>query len=106
MAGIPFTIIAGWMVRKIGHVPILVIGLVTYMARFMLYSFSTTAVHVLAIELLEGVTTFLMIVTITTYSRLLSTEDLVATTQATWAALHFSAGRAIGSATGGYMMER
>lgn len=59
----------------------------------------------LLLETLEGVTTSLVVVTITTYSAVLATPDLVATMQATWAALHFAVGRAIGSAAGGFLME-
>ena len=96
---------AGWLERKLGHVPILIIGLTCYSIRLLGYSFATTAIHVLLLETLEGITTSLLVVVITTYSTVLSTHDLVATMQATWAALHFAVGRALGSAIGGFLME-
>ncbi|KAI1280628.1 Major facilitator superfamily domain-containing protein 6 [Halotydeus destructor] len=105
LSGIPFTIMAGWLQKKFGHVPILIIGLSAYSIRLLGYSYATTAYQVLALETLEGITSSLVIVIITTYSTVLSTHDLVATMQATWAALHFSVGRAIGSGTGGVLMD-
>lgn len=105
LSGIPFTIGAGYLERRFGHVPILIVGLAAYAVRLLGYSFATNAYHILGLELLEGITTSLVVVTITTYSTILSTHELVATMQATWAALHFAVGRALGSATGGYLME-
>jgi MFS family permease len=56
-------------------------------------------------ETLEGITTSLVVVTITTYSTVLSTHELVATMQATWASLHYAVGRALGSGVGGYLID-
>lgn len=104
-SGIPFTIFAGSIERRIGHVSILIIGILVYALRLVGYSFAPNAYVVLAFESLEGVTTTLLLITITTYASTLSSTDLLATMQATWAALHFSVGRALGSVVGGYLFE-
>ena len=105
ISGIPFNIYAGTIERRIGHVMILIIGIMVYAIRLIGYSFAPNAFVVLAFETLEGITTTLLIVTITTYAAILSTHELLATMQAAWAALHFAVGRALGSVVGGFLFE-
>lgn len=105
ISGIPFTIFAGSIERKIGHVNILIIGILVYGLRLVGYSFAPNAYIVLIFESLEGVTSTLLLITITTYASTLSSTELLATMQSTWAALHFSVGRALGSVIGGYLFS-
>lgn len=105
LSGIPLTIFAGAIERRIGHIPILIIGIFAYAVRLIGYSYSQNAYHVLFFEILEGISTSLVVVTITTYARVLSSTELLATMQATWSTLHYAAGRALGSAIGGVMMD-
>lgn len=104
-SGIPMSIFAGDLERKFGFIKILVFGLIVYAIRLIGYSYSTNAYHVLIFETMEGITMTLVIITITNYSTILSTSELVATMQATWVALHFSVGRALGSGIGGLLMD-
>ncbi|XP_074599701.1 major facilitator superfamily domain-containing protein 6-like [Brevipalpus obovatus] len=106
LSGIPFSIYAGFFERRLGHITILVIGLMVYSVRLLGYSFANNALMVLGFEALEGITTTLMLITITTYASSLSSLDLLTTMQATWAALHFSVGRAMGSMVGGFLFDR
>jgi MFS family permease len=104
-SGIPMSIFAGDLERKFGYIRILIFGIIVYAIRLIGYSYSANAYHVLIFETMEGITMTLVIITITNYSTILSTSELVATMQATWAALHFSVGRALGSGIGGLLMD-
>ncbi|XP_067134457.1 major facilitator superfamily domain-containing protein 6-like [Centruroides vittatus] len=106
VSGIPVTLIAGALARKLGHVPLIVFGLIVYCGRFIGYSFIETPYEALGLEALECITMGLMMITLTTYANLLAGNELVATMQATWASLHFSVGRALGSVIGGFLMEQ
>lgn len=105
VSGIPVTLVAGALARKVGHVPLIVFGLFVYCGRFIGYSYIKTPYEALGLEALECITMGLMMITLTTYANILAGKELVATMQATWAALHFSVGRALGSVIGGFLMD-
>lgn len=105
LVGIPFNLFAGQFEKRFGHVPIIIFGIFVYAIRCIGYSFATQAYQVILFEVLDGITTTLLIVTMTTYASKLSSTDLIATMQAAWAAMHFSVGRSLGSLIGGVLME-
>ncbi|XP_013786945.1 uncharacterized protein LOC106470914, partial [Limulus polyphemus] len=90
LCGIPTTLLAGYLSRKFGFVPLISLGLFAYSVRFIGYSYIPSPYHALIFEALESFTFALMIVILTTYSSLLATSELVATMQATWGAIHFA----------------
>ncbi|XP_076319059.1 major facilitator superfamily domain-containing protein 6-like [Tachypleus tridentatus] len=105
LCGIPTTLLAGFLSRKFGFAPLISLGLFAYSVRFVGYSYIPTPYHALIFEALESFTFALMIVILTTYSSILATSELVATMQATWGAIHFAVGRALGSVIGGFMID-
>jgi MFS family permease len=105
VVGMPFNLFAGRIEKRFGHVPIIIFGIFVYAVRCVGYSFATEAYHVIMFEVLDGITSTLLIVTMTTYASKLSSTDLIATMQAAWAAMHFSVGRSLGSMVGGLLMQ-
>ncbi|KAG0723469.1 hypothetical protein GWK47_042691 [Chionoecetes opilio] len=69
------------------------------------YSTITTYYWAAAFEVLEGVTTGLLVTSAIVYGKLLSSKTNVATLQGIMATLHYGLGKSAGSFLGGYLMD-
>lgn len=105
LSEIPCTLIAGPLANCLGHIPVIVIGITCYAIRLIGYSFASHVSHVFALEVIEGLTTSLIFVTITTYANEIAPNGLPTTMQSLWGAAHFALGGAAGSMLGGILVE-
>ncbi|CAL8114118.1 unnamed protein product [Orchesella dallaii] len=104
--GLPFLIFSRPIIKKLGHVNVLCIGLLFYGIRYFGYSFIENPWLCLPFEALEAITASLAVTAAATYAVALSTLQTIASVQGMMGALYFGIGRGAGSFLGGLLIKK
>lgn len=102
---VPFMLLTGLALRRIGVARVLVLGAALYGVRALVLSFAHATWQVLLVQVLHGPTFALMWVAGVTLARRLAPPGLVATSQALYAATWLGLGGALGSVVGGRIFD-
>uniref|UniRef100_A0A6A7G897 Major facilitator superfamily domain-containing protein 6-like n=2 Tax=Hirondellea gigas TaxID=1518452 RepID=A0A6A7G897_9CRUS len=101
MGELPFFLLAGVLLKKLGHVMCMTIVIATFGLRFVLYSFVWNPWMFLPIEVLQGLTFGLFYTTMASYASVVARPGTEATMQAMVGAAFEGVGIAIGGSMGG-----
>ncbi|GIY14157.1 major facilitator superfamily domain-containing protein 6 [Caerostris darwini] len=93
---IPLMFFSGWIIRKVGHFPLLMAGLFTYLVRFLWYSYLTNPWWILPVEIGHGLTYGLYYTVLASYGKLSAKPGTEATTQAILFSTHEGLGASLG----------
>ncbi|XP_066977344.1 uncharacterized protein [Macrobrachium rosenbergii] len=104
VSAIPFLALSGGICKKFGNIQSIAFGLVCYSIRCIGYSMLKEYYWCMPFEVLEGVTTGLLVAAAITYGAQLSSKSNVATLQGILATFHYGLGKSAGSLLGGYLM--
>ncbi|XP_006824404.1 major facilitator superfamily domain-containing protein 6-like [Saccoglossus kowalevskii] len=99
----PFLFYSGNMIKYLGHKGVFYIVLLSYIVRFVGYSFITSAWYVLPLELLHGITFGAMFAAVTSYASIISPPGMAATVQSLVQACNMGLGKGLGAIFGGVM---
>jgi len=105
VTSLPFLIFSGPITDTIGHMNVIILGMLAYTGRMLGYSFITDPVMVYPFEALEGLTMALMMTSAVTYVAKISTPSTIASVMGMMGALFFGVGKGSGSLFGGLIME-
>ena len=83
---------SGKIIKKIGHVPCLLISCLAYAIRFFYYSAIPSAWYVLPVEVLHSLTFALMYAAASSYASIITPEGMSATVQGLLGGFHFGFG--------------
>ncbi|XP_034255431.1 major facilitator superfamily domain-containing protein 6 isoform X2 [Thrips palmi] len=98
---LPFFFLSGWIIKRLGHVHVMTLVLLSFGIRFILYSVLSNPWLCLPIELLQGVTFGLFYSTMASYASILSAPGTEATVQGLVGAVFEGIGVSLGSFIGG-----
>ncbi|KAK3921168.1 Major facilitator superfamily domain-containing protein 6 [Frankliniella fusca] len=98
---LPFFFLSGWIIKRLGHIHVMTLVLLSFGVRFILYSVLTNPWMCLPIELLQGVTFGLFYSTMASYASILSVPGTEATVQGLVGAIFEGVGVSLGSFIGG-----
>ncbi|XP_059093691.1 uncharacterized protein LOC131888779 [Tigriopus californicus] len=104
MTSLPFLIFSGPITELLGHINVIVIGMLAYCIRLLGYSFLQDPVYVYPYEALEGFTMALMMTSAVTYVAKISSPSTIASVMGIMGALFFGIGKGSGSLFGGLLM--
>ena len=105
VTSLPFLIFSGPITDTIGHMNVIILGMMAYTGRMLGYSFITNPVLVYPFEALEGLTMALMMTSAVTYVAKISTPSTIASVMGMMGALFFGVGKGSGSLFGGLIMS-
>ena len=105
VTSLPFLIFSGPITDTIGHMNVIILGMLAYTGRMLGYSFITNPVFVYPFEALEGLTMALMMTSAVTYVAKISTPSTIASVMGMMGALFFGVGKGSGSLFGGILMS-
>jgi len=77
----PFLFFSGWVIKRIGHLHCMSLGLFVFAIRFYLYSIITNPIWILPVELANGITFGLCNAVQLTYARKIAPVSAVTTIQ-------------------------
>ncbi|XP_013382612.1 major facilitator superfamily domain-containing protein 6 isoform X1 [Lingula anatina] len=103
VAETPMLYFAGFIIKKVGHIPCLHVTLLAYALRFGAYSFLKEPWLVLLIEPLHGITYGLLFSAATEYTDIIAPPGMSATLQGLMAGIHWGMGLGIGSLVAGQL---
>ena len=106
VTSLPFLVFSGPITDLVGHINVMILGMVAYTVRMIGYSFLQKAVHVYPYEALEGFTMALMMTSAVTYVAKISTPTTIASVMGLMGSLFFGIGKGSGSLFGGLLMSR
>ncbi|KAG8179542.1 hypothetical protein JTE90_000943 [Oedothorax gibbosus] len=98
---IPFMFFSGYIIKKLGHFNILIVGLAGYTIRFLWYSYLQNPWFVLPVEFMHGITYGLYYTALASYAKLSAKPGTEATTQAIIFGTHEGLGSGIGCVISG-----
>lgn len=101
----PFFFLSGKIIKKVGHLNSIVIGLATLSFRFFLYFIIKDPVWVLPVELLSGLGFALPYSAMTAYACILAPEGLKSTVQGLFSTVFQGVGVGLGSLITGYLFN-
>ncbi|KAF6209321.1 hypothetical protein GE061_015068 [Apolygus lucorum] len=102
---IPFFMISGWIIRKIGHTNSVALVALTFCVRFILISFVTNPWWLLPIEVTNGITYGLYMVASATYTNKVAPPGTQATVQGIVASIFDGLGITIGTFIAGIVID-
>ena len=105
ITSLPFLIFSGPITDLVGHINVIVIGMLAYFVRLIGYSFLSNPVYVYPYEALEGFTMALMMTSAVTYVAKISSPSTIASVMGIMGALFFGVGKGAGSLFGGTLMS-
>merc|ERR1719192_1377934 len=105
VTSLPFLVFSGPITDLVGHINVIILGMVAYTVRMIGYSFLKEPVHVYPYEALEGFTMALMMTSAVTYVAKISTPTTIASVMGMMGALFFGVGKGSGSLFGGLLMS-
>lgn len=105
VTSLPFLIFSGPITDTIGHMNVIILGMLAYTGRMLGYSFIANPVYVYPFEALEGLTMALMMTSAVTYVAKISTPSTIASVMGMMGALFFGIGKGSGSLFGGLLMS-
>lgn len=106
LSSLPFLIFSGPITDTVGHINVIILGMVAYTVRMIGYSYLQDPVHVYPYEALEGFTMALMMTSAVTYVAKISTGDTIASVMSLMGSLFFGIGKGSGSLFGGMVMAK
>ncbi|GIY81713.1 MFS_1_like domain-containing protein [Caerostris extrusa] len=93
---IPFMFFSGWFIKKVGHFNLLIVALMTYVLRFLFYSYLYSPWWILPMELSHGITFGLYYTVLASYGKMSSKPGVEATTQSVIFSTHEGLGASLG----------
>ena len=105
VTSLPFLVFSGPITDVIGHMNVIIVGMLAYTARLLGYSFITDPTYVYPFEALEGLTMALMMTSAVTYVAKISSPSTLASVMGLMGALFFGVGKGSGSLFGGLLMS-
>ncbi|KAK8403631.1 hypothetical protein O3P69_000013 [Scylla paramamosain] len=105
-SALPFLALSGGICKKFGYFQSIAFGLLCYSIRCVGYSAIKVYYWAAPFELLEGITTGLLVTSAIVYGKLLSSKTNMATLQGIMATLHYGLGKSAGSFLGGFLMAK
>lgn len=105
-AALPFLALSGGICKKFGYFQSIAFGLLCYSIRCVGYSAITVYYWAAPFELLEGITTGLLVTSAIVYGKMLSSKTNMATLQGIMATLHYGLGKSAGSFLGSFLMHK
>jgi len=105
VTSLPFLVFSGPITDMVGHINVIIIGMVAYTVRMVGYSFLENPVYVYPYEALEGFTMALMMTSAVTYVAKISTPTTIASVMGLMGSLFFGLGKGSGSLVGGLLMS-
>jgi MFS family permease len=105
LTSLPFLIFSGPITDTIGHINVIVLGMLAYFVRLLGYSFLENPLYVYPYEALEGFTMALMMTSAVTYVAKISTPSTIASVMGLMGSLFFGIGKGSGSLFGGLLMS-
>ena len=105
VTSLPFLVFSGPITDVIGHMNVIIVGMLAYTARLLGYSFITDPAYVYPFEALEGLTMALMMTSAVTYVAKISSPNTLASVMGLMGALFFGVGKGSGSLFGGLLMN-
>jgi len=106
VTSLPFLVFSGPITDLVGHINVMILGMVAYTVRMIGYSFLQNPTHVYPYEALEGFTMALMMTSAVTYVAKISTPTTIASVMGLMGSLFFGIGKGSGSLFGGLLMSR
>ncbi len=105
LVSLPFLVFSGPITDLLGHVNVVVLGMLAYAVRMLGYSLISEPTLVYPFEALEGLTMALMMTSAVTYVAKISGPKTVASVMGIMGALFFGVGKGSGSLFGGMAMS-
>ena len=105
ITSLPFLIFSGPITDLIGHMNVIILGMVAYFVRLIGYSFLENPLFVYPYEALEGFTMALMMTSAVTYVAKIGTNKTIPSIMGIMGALFFGIGKGSGSLIGGILMH-
>ena len=105
ISGIPSLLFSDKIFCTIGHPNVQVIGFAVYVIRLIGYSYLNNPYMCLVYEVMESITSALMMTSMTAYAAQLSSTTTLTTVQGVFGAAYFGIGRGIGTFVGGFLMK-
>lgn len=105
ITSLPFLVFSGPITEVLGHVNVIIIGMLAYFVRLLGYSFIKDPMHVYPFESLEGFTMALMMTSAVTYVAKISTPTTIASVMGLMGSLFFGVGKGSGCLFGGLLMS-
>ena len=105
VTSLPFLIFSGPITDTIGHMNVIILGMLAYTGRMLGYSFIANPIFVYPFEALEGLTMALMMTSAVTYVAKISNPATIASVMGMMGALFFGVGKGSGSLFGGLIMS-
>ena len=106
LSSLPFLIFSGPITDTVGHINVIILGMIAYTVRMIGYSYLQDPVHVYPYEALEGFTMALMMTSAVTYVAKISDQVTIASVMSLMGSLFFGIGKGSGSLFGGLIMNR
>ena len=104
VTSLPFLVFSGPITDLVGHINVIILGMVAYTVRMLGYSYLKEPSHVYPYEALEGFTMALMMTSAVTYVAKISTATTIASVMGLMGSLFFGIGKGSGSLFGGLLM--
>ncbi|XP_070552560.1 major facilitator superfamily domain-containing protein 6-like [Ptychodera flava] len=101
----PFLFFSGHIIKYIGNKGVFYLVLLSYIIRFLGYSFITNPWFVLPLELLHGITFGAMYAAVTNYGSIIAPPGMAATVQSLVAACNMGVGKGLGGLLGGIVYK-
>jgi len=89
----PFLFFSGWMIKRIGHMYCMALGLFAFALRFYLYSMITNPIWILPVEFINGMTFGLCHAVLVAYARFIAPKNSATTVVAFTGALFEGVGK-------------
>ncbi|XP_077984491.1 major facilitator superfamily domain-containing protein 6-like [Glandiceps talaboti] len=105
IAEAPFLFFSGHLIKRFGHKGVFYLVLLSYIIRFLGYSFITNPWMVLPLELLHGITFGAMYAAVTSYASIIAPPGMALTVQALVQACLMGAGKGLGGLLGGIVYK-
>jgi hypothetical protein len=105
VTSLPFLVFSGPITDLVGHINVIILGMLAYFVRLIGYSFLDQPVFVYFYEALEGLTMALMMTSAVTYVAKISSNDTLASVMGMMGALFFGVGKGSGALIGGMLMS-
>ncbi|KAB7496065.1 Major facilitator superfamily domain-containing protein 6-A [Armadillidium nasatum] len=105
-SSIPFLVLSDFLCRKFGYVQCIAFGLICYSIRCLGYSLIKNYYWCFPFEVIEGITTGLLVASAIIYGSKLSQQSNLGTLQGILATFHYGFGKSAGSLLGGFLMGR
>uniref|UniRef100_A0A336LKW0 CSON013643 protein n=2 Tax=Culicoides sonorensis TaxID=179676 RepID=A0A336LKW0_CULSO len=103
---LPFFILSGYILKKIGHINTMTLVLCAFGLRFLCYSFLTNPWYTIPIEFLNGLCFGLFYATMASYASIVAPAGTEATLQGLTGAVFEGIGVSLGSLLGGRLMGK